>query len=104
VFNLYGVKITKLFDALTRSLLGVTKTSIVWVIGIVITWIGKDNKALHIESLNLGVNLMKGAGFCFIIVGTLAYNGLIWKRYLEPEHINEETEFKVMVEEKIDKT
>jgi hypothetical protein len=37
IFNLNGVRITKLFDALTRSLLNVTKTSVVWIIGLIIT-------------------------------------------------------------------
>lgn len=81
VFNLSGVKITKLFDALTRSLLGITKTSIVWIIGIIITVIGKNNKALHIESLSVGVNLVKALGFLFTILGTLIYNRLIFQKY-----------------------
>jgi hypothetical protein len=83
VFNLNGVKITKLFDALTRSLLGITKTSIVWIIGVIITAIDKNNKALHIESLSVGVNLVKGLGFLFTIVGTLIYNKLIFQKYFD---------------------
>jgi len=39
VFNLNGLKITKMFDALTRSLLNVTKTAVIWIIGIIITLI-----------------------------------------------------------------
>jgi hypothetical protein len=42
-YNLNGVRITKLTDALTRSLLNITKTSIIWVVGIVITLSVGDN-------------------------------------------------------------
>lgn len=37
IYNLNGLKITKMFDALTRSLLNITKTSVIWVVGITIT-------------------------------------------------------------------
>lgn len=37
VYNFGGVTITKMFDALTRSLLNVTKTAAIWVVGIIIT-------------------------------------------------------------------
>ena len=36
-YNLNGVRITKMIDALTRSLLNITKTSVIWVVGIVLT-------------------------------------------------------------------
>lgn len=79
VFNLNGLRITKMFDALTRSLLGITKTALVWIIGIIITLIAKNDKSYQIESLNPGANLVKALGFCIIILGTLIYNKLIFK-------------------------
>ncbi len=42
-FNLNGVRITKLFDALTRSLLNITKTGVIWAVGIIITVSVGDN-------------------------------------------------------------
>ncbi len=80
IYNLNGLRITKMFDALTRSLLNVTKTSVIWVIGIIIT-VASDN--LKLESLNIGVNLVKAVGFAVIIVGTLIYNKLLFKKYFE---------------------
>lgn len=80
-YNLNGVRITKLFDALTRSLLNITKTSIIWVVGIVIT-VSVDDPNYQIESKDLVVNLIKGFGFIFIVLGTLIYNKLILKSYL----------------------
>jgi hypothetical protein len=48
LYNLNGLKITKLFDALTRSLLNVTKTSVVWIVGIIITLSAEGNSALKL--------------------------------------------------------
>jgi hypothetical protein len=42
-YNLNGVRITKLFDALTRSLLNITKTAIIWIIGMIVTFSVGDN-------------------------------------------------------------
>lgn len=85
VYNLNGLRITKMFDALTRSLLNITKTSAVWVVGIIITIIAQDNADFKIESLNVGVNLVKAVGFAVIIVGTMIYNKLILKQYFANE-------------------
>ena len=49
-FNLNGVRITKLFDALTRSLLNITKTGIIWAVGIIITVSVGDNPDYQLES------------------------------------------------------
>jgi hypothetical protein len=83
IYNLNGLKITKLFDALTRSLLNVTKTSVVWIVGIIITISASGNNDLKLESLNIGVNLVKAVGFSTIIFGTLIYNKLILKKYFK---------------------
>lgn len=80
LFNFGGVTITKLFDALTRSLLNVTKTAFVWLVGIIIT-IFATSPEYQLESLNIYVNLMKIAGFSSIITGTLIYNKLIFQNY-----------------------
>lgn len=85
VYNLNGLRITKMFDALTRSLLNITKTSAVWVVGIIITIIANGNEDFKIESLNVGVNLVKAVGFSVIIVGTMIYNKLIFKQYFAKE-------------------
>lgn len=79
VFNLNGVRITKLFDAMTRSLLNVTKTSAVWIIGIIITVIADGNPNYQLESLTVLVNVIKAVGFVCIILGTLIYNQLLFK-------------------------
>ncbi len=84
VYNFNGLKITKMFDALTRSLLNITKTSVIWVVGIIITIASDGNPDFKIESLNVGVSLVKALGFGVIIFGTLIYNKLILKKYFAP--------------------
>lgn len=49
-YNLNGVRITKLIDALTRSLLNITKTGVIWIVGIVITVSVGDNPDYQLES------------------------------------------------------
>jgi hypothetical protein len=89
-YNLNGVRITKLFDALTRSLLNITKTSVIWLVGIIVTFAVGDNPDYQLESKDLFVNLVKGVGFAFIILGTLVYNKLIFKQYFA-DRVNLET-------------
>lgn len=74
IFILNGVKITKMFDALTKSIVNITKTALVWIIGIIVTIVGYNDPQFRFESLDLNVNLVKGIGFCVIISGNLIYN------------------------------
>ena len=79
-----------MFDALTRSLLNITKTSVIWLVGIIITLAANGDPDFKIESLNIGVNLVKAVGFTVIIFGTLIYNKLIFKKYFSTEEKSEE--------------
>lgn len=36
-YNYYGVRITQTMDSLTRSLLNVCRTAVIWVVGIMIS-------------------------------------------------------------------
>ena len=82
VYNFGGVSITKMFDALTRSLLNVTKTAAICVVEIVITRFATTTE-YELEDLNIWVNLVKAVGFTCIIFGTLIYNRLIFRKYFE---------------------
>jgi len=42
--NSSGVAITKYFDALTRCLLSMSKTAVVWIVGIIVTFSVGDNQ------------------------------------------------------------
>jgi len=37
IYNLNGLRITKMFCALTRALMNIAKTSLIWIVGISIT-------------------------------------------------------------------
>ena len=44
IYNYYGVSVTKYYDSLTRSLLNVCRTFVLWVLGIIITVsVGEDS-------------------------------------------------------------
>ncbi len=45
LFILNGIKITNMFDALTKSIINITKTTVVWAIGIVVTLIAGGSDA-----------------------------------------------------------
>ena len=81
-YNLNGVRITKMIDALTRSLLNITKTSIIWIVGIIVSFLVGDDPDYQLQSKDLWVNLVKAAGFACIVLGTLIYNKLIFKKWL----------------------
>jgi hypothetical protein len=48
VFNFTGAFITKLYDPLTRALLNVTKTTVIWIIGIIVA-IAATTKQYQLE-------------------------------------------------------
>jgi hypothetical protein len=79
--NLTGVTITKTFDALTLFLVAISKTPIIWGIGLIVSF-STDDPNYQLESKNLAVSLVKIGGFFFIILGTLVYNKLILKKLL----------------------
>ena len=71
--------VTKLYDALTRSLLNIIRTAIIWFIGIVVTLSVDKSSIYQLESTNLVVNIVKGIGFGLMVIGALIYNELIFK-------------------------
>jgi len=42
-YNLNGERITKIFDALTRSLLNNSRTALIWIVGLIVTFSMGDN-------------------------------------------------------------
>ena len=83
ISNTSGVAITKYYDGLTRCLVVMSKTAGVWIIGLIVTFSVDDNPDYQLESKSLAVNLTKTGGFFCIILGTMVYNKLIFKKYFE---------------------
>ena len=90
-FNVVGLTITKHINALARAILNMTKTSLVWVVGIVVTvTVGKNNRDYVWELVNWEAMTMEGVGFLFLILSTLVYNENIRIRGLsEPPRLQE---------------
>lgn len=78
VFNVCGVNVTKHINSLTRSIVDVTRTLLVWIISLIFTWtIGVDNPNYRWENTRawaIGIELI---GFFILIFGNFVYNGIV---------------------------
>ena len=81
-YNFYGVTITQTMDGLTRSLLNVCRTALIWIIGIMISLNVSNDSPYRIESLKWSVNSVKFIGFFCIISGTLIYNRVFFDQLM----------------------
>lgn len=66
-----GVTTTRYFSGLTRSVAGSLRTLITWIIGLAVTAAAARNW----ESLEYRTNIFKSAGYIFLFLGNLVYNG-----------------------------
>jgi hypothetical protein len=77
-FNVTGVTVTKYINALARSICDVTRTVIVWIIGILVTVTAGANKPNYkwelIDGAAISIQLV---GFLVLIAGNLIYNRII---------------------------
>lgn len=85
-FNVTGVTVTKYINALARSICDVTRTVIVWIVGIIITVSAGFNKPNYkwelIDGAAISIQL---AGFLVLILGNLIYNKIIKIPFLTPK-------------------
>lgn len=73
--NCVGLTITKHTGTVLRAITDVTRTMIVWVVGIIMTFL----TSYTMENTYWKAILLEGAGFAVIIFGNLIYNNLIYK-------------------------
>lgn len=66
-------------SAMIFQVVSIFSNGFVWIIGIVITLIGRPNDEYVIESLDYKVILIKLAGFVMATIGLLLYNQVIFK-------------------------
>lgn len=77
-FNICGVTVTKYINALARSIGDVTRTVLVWIIGIIITLTAGANKPnFKWELINAGAILVELLGFLVLVGGNLIYNRIV---------------------------
>lgn len=80
-----GMAISKFINPVSRSLADVTRTVIVWVVGVVITvTIGEEKSQYKLESLSVVLNICKLLAFLLVIYGTLLYHDILVPGYLRP--------------------
>ena len=77
-FNVTGVTVTKYINALARSICDVTRTVIVWIVGILVTvTAGVDKPNYKWELINGGAIVVQLLGFGVLISGNLIYNKIL---------------------------
>lgn len=78
VYNVCGVNVTKHISSLTRSIVDVSRTLLVWMVSLIFTWtIGKSNDNYIWENTRVGAILFELLGFFILIFGNFVYNGII---------------------------
>lgn len=81
-FNMSGVTLTKNISCLVRSLVDITRTIAVWVVGLSITW----SHWRDWENTKLNSILCELGGFIILIIGNLTYSAIIkWPFLKYPE-------------------
>ena len=77
-FNVLGVSVTKYVNALARMIADVTRTVIIWGVGLIVTaTVGADRVNYKWETLDLKAILIQLVGFMILISGNLVYNRVI---------------------------
>lgn len=77
-FNITGVTVTKYINALARSIGDVTRTILVWGIGLLITiTAGSKYPNYKWELLDGGAIALELLGFVVLVTGNLVYNQII---------------------------
>jgi hypothetical protein len=72
------VTVTKYINALARSIGDVTRTVLVWIIGIIITvTAGSTRPNFKWELVEVGAILVELLGFLVLVSGNLIYNRII---------------------------
>ena len=77
-FNVTGVTVTKYINSLARSICDVTRTVIVWIVGILVTVTAGVNKPNYKwELISGGAIGLQLVGFAVLILGNLIYNRIV---------------------------
>jgi len=85
VFNVAGVNVTKHISSLARSIIDVSRTILVWIIALIVTF-ANNNKNPHFEWENTRVAaiMLELLGFLILVGGNLVYNEIIVLPFAKP--------------------
>lgn len=73
LFNIAGVSVTKYISSVARSIVDVTRTIIVWGVGLIISFT-TDNKW---ENTDYRAILLQLLGFVILVTSNLVYNNIV---------------------------
>ena len=69
---------TKYINALARSLADVTRTAVIWIIGIIVTVTAGVNYPNYVwELVSPGAIILQFIGFVILVFGNLIYNKIL---------------------------
>jgi hypothetical protein len=89
-FNIAGVTVTKYINALARSIGDVTRTILVWGIGLIVTvTAGSTYPNYKWELLDGGAIALELVGFVVLVTGNLVYNDIIKIPGISPKKTKE---------------
>ena len=88
IFNICGVSVTKYVSSLARSIVDVTRTVMVWIVGLIVTttyYDGDPSKSLfHWENTKAGAIVVEAIGFILLVTGNMTYNEIIIFPFAKP--------------------
>lgn len=88
-FNITGVTVTKYINAVARSIGDVTRTVLVWIVGIIVTvTAGVTRPNFQWELVKTGAILVQLLGFLVLVSGNLIYNKIVKLPFLETKESN----------------
>jgi len=83
VFNVAGVNVTKHISSLARSIIDVTRTVLVWLIALIVTF-STSNPHFQWENTRVSAIMLELLGFLVLVVGNLIYNEIIVVPFAKP--------------------
>ena len=77
-FNITGLSVTRYINALARATCDVSRTVIIWLVGIIVTvTVGQQENNYKWEMTEAGAVVCQLLGFLLIVLGNLIYNKII---------------------------
>jgi len=84
VFNIAGVNVTKQISSLARSIIDVSRTLLVWLAALIVSFNVPVESNFHWENTKFSAISLELVGFLILVVGNLIYNEIIILPFAPP--------------------
>lgn len=84
VFNICGVNVTKHISSLARSVIDVSRTLLVWIVALIVSFTQSVGSPFHWENTRWQAILLELVGFVVLVFGNLVYNEIIVLPFAKP--------------------